>query len=133
MLDESNLGVPIGQALTRLVQRVQLPDLGIAVTAILIQLEAGGNLAEVMETVAGTVRERHRLRAEMDTLTAEGRLSGVVLFCVPLGMAVILVALNPTYMSALFGTSLGHLLILCAVALQILGGLVIKRMLRLEF
>jgi tight adherence protein B len=132
-LDEANVGVPLPEALVHLVQRVPLPDLEIVVTAILIQLEVGGNLAEVMEIVAATVRERQRLRAEVNALTAEGRLSGVVLFVIPLGMAAILTVLNPSYMSALFKTTLGHLLIGCALVLQVLGGLVIVRMLRLDF
>jgi tight adherence protein B len=132
-LDETNVGVPISEALVHLAERVRLPDLDIAVTAILIQLEVGGNLAEVLEIVAGTVRERHRLRAEMDTLTAEGRLSGVILFALPLGMAVILGVLNPAYMSALFKTGLGHFLIGLGAAMQIVGGLVIHRMLRFDF
>jgi tight adherence protein B len=133
ILDDTTVGVPIGDAFSRLLERVPLPDLSIAVTAILIQLDVGGNLAEVLEIVANTVRERQRLRSEMDTLTAEGRLSGLILLLLPVMMAVILMVLNPTYMSALFQTSLGHLLLVCGVALQIMGGLVIKRMLRLEF
>lgn len=133
VLDETKLGVSVEDGLRRLVERVPLPDLEIAVTAMLIQLEVGGNLAELMETVAATVRERQRLRAEMDTLTAEARLSGVVLFALPLAMAVILAMLNPAYMAAILRTSLGHFLIACAAALQLAGGLVIRRMLRLEF
>lgn len=133
VLDEANLGMPIPDALTRLVQRVPLRDLDIAVTAILIQLDVGGNLAEIMEIVAATVRERQRIRAEVDTLTAEGRLSGVILFALPLVMAGVLMVLNRPYMSALFQTTLGHLLILSAAVLQILGGLVINCMLRLDF
>jgi tight adherence protein B len=132
VLDETEVGIPVGDALNRLVQRVPLPDLEIAVTAILIQMDVGGNLAELMETTAATVRERRRLRAEMNTLTAEARLSGVVLFVVPLGMAVALVALNPAYMSALFKTGLGHMLLICAASFQLVGGLVIRRMLRLD-
>jgi len=133
VLDESRVGLPVGDALGRLMQRVPLADLEIAVTAILIQLEVGGNLSELMETVAGTVRERSRIRAEMNTLTAEARLSGLILFLIPLAIAVALVMLNPAYMSALFKTTLGHLLIGCAAALQIVGGLVIRRMLRFDF
>ncbi len=133
VLDESRVGVPVGGALSRLLERVPLPDLEIAVTAILIQMDVGGNLAELMETVAATVRERHRLRGEMDTLTAEARLSGVVLFLVPVGAAVILVTLNRAYMATLLQTTLGHLLIAGAAALQIMGGLVIRRMLRFDF
>ncbi|UCH36150.1 MAG: type II secretion system F family protein [Armatimonadota bacterium] len=133
VLDETNVGVPTPEALVRLSRRVPLSDLDIAVTAMLIQLEVGGNLAEVMEIVASTVRERQRIRAEVNTLTAEGRMSGLILFILPIAMAVILGALNPSYMSALFTTSLGHLLMACAIGLQIVGGVVIMRMLRLDY
>jgi tight adherence protein B len=133
VLDETTLGVPTPEALTHLVQRVPLPDLDIAVTGVLIQLDVGGNLAELMEIVAAMVRERHRIRAEVDTLTAEGRLSGVVLFLLPLAMAAILTLLNRSYMSALFASTLGHIVIGSAIVLQILGGLVISRMLRVDF
>lgn len=132
-LDETNVGVPTPEALLHLSRRVPLPDVDIAVTAILIQLDVGGNLAEVMEIVASTVRERQRIRAEVNTLTAEGRLSGVILFILPLAMAGILSFLNPAYMSALFKTQLGHLLIGCDAVLMVMGGLVINRMLQLDF
>lgn len=132
-LDETNVGVTTPDALRHLVRRAPLPDLDIAVTAILIQLETGGNLAEIMEIVAATVRERQRIRAEVNTLTAEGRMSGVILFVLPLAMALILTLLNRPYMSALLTTSLGHILIGAAVVLQILGGLVINRMLQIDF
>jgi tight adherence protein B len=132
-LDETNVGAPTAEALTHLARRVPLPDLDIAVTAVLIQLDVGGNLAEVMEIVARTVRERQRIRAEVDTLSAEGRLSGVILFILPLAMAGILTLLNPAYMAALFKTSLGHMLMVLGSALMILGGLVINRMLQLDF
>ena len=133
VLEETNVGVTTPEALQHLAIRVPLSDLDIAVTAILIQLDVGGNLAEIMEIVASTVRERQRIRAEVNTLTAEGRMSGVILFILPLAMAVVLAVLNPSYMSALFTSSYGHLLIACAVGLQVLGGLVINRMLQLDF
>lgn len=133
VLDETAVGLGMPEALTNLVHRVPLPDLEIAVTAILIQLDVGGNLAEVIEIVAATVRERQRIRAEVDTLTAEGRLSGVILFILPIVMAVIISFLNPTYMAVLIQTSLGHLLIFCAATCQLIGGFVIKRMLEVDF
>ncbi len=133
VLDETKVGAELAEALRHLAHRIRLPDLDIAVTAILIQLDVGGNLAEVMEIVAGTVRERQRLRAEVDTLTAEGRLSGIILFLLPIVMAVIIGVLNRGYMSALFSTTLGHILIACAAVMQLLGGLVINRMLKFDF
>lgn len=133
VLDETNVGLGMPEALLNLLQRVPLPDLDIAVTAILIQLDVGGNLAEVIEIVANTVRERQRISAEVDTLTAEGKLSGVILFILPIVMGIVIMVLNPTYMSALFKTSMGHLLIFCGLGLEILGGFVIKRMLEIDF
>jgi tight adherence protein B len=133
VLDETAVGLGVPEALTNLVQRVPLPDLEIAVTAILIQLDVGGNLAEVIEIVAATVRERQRIRAEVDTLTAEGKLSGIILFFLPIAMAFIIAFLNPTYMAALIQTPMGHLLILGAAVFQTIGGLVIKRMLEVDF
>ena len=133
VLDETAVGLGVPEALARLLQRVPLPDLDIAVTAILIQLDVGGNLAEVIEIVAATVRERQRIRGEVDTLTAEGRISGIILFILPIVMAFVIMFLNPSYMSTLFKTSIGHLLILGAAVLQIIGGLLIKRMLELNF
>ncbi|MHB9106402.1 MAG: type II secretion system F family protein [Armatimonadota bacterium] len=133
VLDETNVGLGMPEALHNLLQRVPLPDLDIAVTAILIQLDVGGNLAEVIEIVANTVRERQRISAEVDTLTAEGKLSGVILFILPIVMAVVITMLNPTYMAALFKTSIGHLLLFCGACLEIIGGFVIKRMLEIDF
>ena len=133
VLDETNVGLGLPDALLNLLQRVPLPDLDIAVTAILIQLDVGGNLAEVIEIVANTVRERQRIAGEVDTLTAEGKLSGVILFILPIVMAGVIMVLNPEYMSALFKTSMGHLLIFCGVGLEIIGGIIIKRMLEIDF
>ncbi|HEY3379244.1 MAG TPA: type II secretion system F family protein [Armatimonadota bacterium] len=133
VFDETALGFSIQEGLLHLSQRVPLPDLGIAVTGMLIHLDVGGNLAEVIEIVAATIRERQRIRAEVTTLTAEGRLSGVILFLLPIVMAFVLSLLNPSYMSALTHTSFGHILIFCAATLQCLGGLVIMRMIRIDF
>jgi len=133
VLDETNVGLGMPEALFNLLQRVPLPDLDIAVTAILIQLDVGGNLAEVIEIVANTVRERQRISAEVDTLTAEGKLSGIILFILPIVMGIVIMVLNPSYMSALFKTSIGHLLIFCGIGLELLGGFVIKRMLEIDF
>lgn len=133
VLDEAAVGLGVPEALVNLAQRVPLPDLDIAVTAILIHLDVGGNLAEVIETVAATVRERQRIRTEVDVLTAEGRLSGIILFCLPIVMGFVVSMLNPAYMSALFQTPVGHILLICAAVLQVIGGLVIMRMLEVDF
>jgi tight adherence protein B len=133
VIEETSVGMSIQDALVKLTQRVPLPDLDIAVTAILIHLDVGGNLAELIEIVAATVRERQRVRAEVNILTTEGRLSGVILFLLPIVMGFVLSALNPVYMSALFHTPFGHVILILGGVLQTIGGIVIMRMLEVDF
>lgn len=133
VLDETGVGSSIPEALAHLLQRVPLSDLDIAVTAVLIQLDVGGNMAEILEIVAGTIRERQRIRAEVKTLTAEGRISGIILFFLPLGIGLMILTLNPSYMNPLFRTPLGQLIMFGAATLQVVGGIVMKRMLEVEF
>jgi tight adherence protein B len=131
-LDEISVGATTDDAFRHLAERVGSYDLELVVTAVVIQLQAGGNLAQLMETVAQTIRERQRIRAEINILTAEARLSGIILFLLPVVMAFILTALNRTHMITLFTTGIGHVLLGAAAALMLLGGLVINRMLQLE-
>jgi len=133
VLDETAVGVSVHESLIHLSQRIPLPDLDIAVTAMLIRLDIGGNLAEMMDIIAATVRERQRIASEVNALTSEGRLSGVILFFLPIAMLVALSFLNHSYMSVLIETSFGHILLICAATLQVIGGLVIMRMLKINF
>ena len=133
VLDDTTVGLSVHEALLHLSQRVPLPDLDIAISAMLIRLDIGGNLAEMMDIIAGTVRERQRIASEVNALTSEGRLSGVILFLLPIAMLVALSFLNRSYMSVLIQTSFGHILLICAATLQVIGGLVIMRMLKINF
>ena len=92
---ESNLGVPTEQALGRMVERVPSYDLDLVVTAVNIQLQVGGNLAQILDTIAATIRERVRNQREIAALTAEGKLSGWVCAGMPPIMCAIMTALNP--------------------------------------
>lgn len=132
VINEVGVGRTIEDSLRNMVARIHSYDLDLAVTAILIQLQVGGNLAEMLETIAGTIRERVRILGEMNALTAEGRLSGWVLVAIPVVLGFVLALLNPGYMSFLFKEQLGHYFIGAAAILQIIGGLVIKRMLVLD-
>jgi tight adherence protein B len=129
---ESNLGVPTEQALGRMVERVPSYDLDLVVTAVNIQLQVGGNLAQILDTIAGTIRERVRNQREIAALTAEGKLSGWVCAGMPPIMGAIMTALNPDYMKPLFTESYGLLMIGVALVLQLIGGLVIKKMLSID-
>lgn len=129
---ESNLGVPTEQALGRMVERVPSYDLDLVVTAVNIQLQVGGNLAQILDTIASTIRERVRNQREIAALTAEGKLSGWVCAGMPPIMGAIMTTLNPSYMKPLFTTPIGWMMIGIALGLQALGGLVIKKMLSID-
>lgn len=129
---ESALGVPLDTALGRMTERVSSPDLDLVVTAILIQLPLGGNLAEVLDAIADTIRERVRLAGEVRTLTAEGKLSAVILIVLAPALALLLSLRDPAYFQPLLGSPTGHWLIGGAVAGQIIGGLLIRRMVSLD-
>jgi len=130
---EVNLGLPLEDALRHLALRVPSYDLELMVTAVIVQVEVGGNLAAILETLASTIRERNRIRAEVSALTAEGRLSGVILIALPPAMALFMFFGNRSYLTPLVVTPIGHMLIISALVLQVIGVVVIKRMLEMDF
>jgi tight adherence protein B len=129
---ETGLGVPLETALGRMLERVPSPDLDLVATAILIQLPLGGNLAEVLEAIADTIRERVRLSGEVRTLTAEGKLSAIVLIVLAPALALFLSLRNPDYFQPLLDAPIGHWLIGGAILGQIVGGFIISRMVKLD-
>lgn len=102
VVQEVRLGLSVPQALGNMLRRVPSDDLDLVITAVNIQREVGGNLAEVLDTISFTIRERVRIKGEIRTLTAQGRLSGWIISFLPLALALILFAINPEYMSQLW-------------------------------
>lgn len=129
---EARLGIPLELALGRMLERVPSSDLDLIVSAILIQLPLGGNLAEVLEAIAETIRERVQVQGEVRTLTAEGRLSALVLIVLAPTLALLLQLRSPDYFQPLLATSLGHGLILGAIVGQIVGAWIIKALVELD-
>ena len=129
---EAKLGVPLETALGRMLERVPSPDLDLIVTAILIQLPLGGNLAEILAAIADTIRERVRVQGEVRTLTAEGRLSALVLIILAPILVFFLHLRNPDYFQPLLETPLGRSLIIEAVVGQIIGAFLIRKMVDLD-
>jgi tight adherence protein B len=127
VLSEIRLGRDTGDALEALVVRVGSQDLEWAVTAIEIQRKIGGNLAEVLETVAKTIRERETLRRQVKVLSAEGRLSVVVLTVLPILIALYLMAVNPDYLRTLTTTTAGVVISSGAGVLMAIGYVWMKR------
>lgn len=130
--EEQNLGLSLKLALENLTQRMPLLDLRLCVTAVLIQRETGGNLAEILEKVAYTIRERFRIMGDLKTLTTSSRLSAWLLCGLPIFVAVAVTVMNPDYMSILWKDPRGHKLIFAAVFMQISGMLVVRRILNIK-
>jgi len=131
-MKEMSLGSPTETALMALVDRVGSEDLELVVTAVLIQRQIGGNLAEVLDNIAETIRERVKLRQEIKTLTAQGRLSGLIIGVLPIVLAIFLLAVNPEYIRILFIHPIGKLMIGVALIGEIIGILVIRRIVAIE-
>jgi tight adherence protein B len=125
--EEQNLGASLSESLTNMQERVQSEDLGLFSTALLIQKKAGGSLAEVLEKIGLTIRERFRLRKEVKIFTAHGRASGFILVLLPMIMAGAILMLNPEYLKVLLVERAGNYLLGAAILMQIAGILVIRR------
>jgi len=132
LLRELGMGLSVEEALQSLADRTQSEDLGIAVTGILINREVGGNLAELLDQIAETIRERVKLQNHIRILTVQGKISGVVAGLFPTFMALLIYALNPRYEAVLFMTPLGLTAIAVALTMQIIGGLIVWRIVNIE-
>jgi tight adherence protein B len=130
--EEQNLGLSLKLALENLTQRIPLLDLRMCVTAVLIQRETGGNLAEILEKVAYTIRERFRIMGDLKTLTTSSRMSAWLLCGLPIGVALAITVMNPEYMSVLWKDSRGHYLIGAALFMQVTGMLIIRKILSIK-
>jgi tight adherence protein B len=130
--EEQNLGLSLKLALENLTQRIPLLDLRMCVTAVLIQRETGGNLAEILEKVAYTIRERFRIMGDLKTLTTSSRMSAWLLCGLPIAVALVITVMNPEYMSVLWKDPRGHYLIGTALFMQVTGMLIVRKILRIK-
>lgn len=130
--DEQNYGLDLRTALQNLVIRVPIQDMRMIVTAILIQRESGGNLAEVLEKVAHVIRERFRLKRQIRVHTAQGRLTGWILSLLPVVLGVLLYLVDPEHMSVLWKRPVGLKLIYAAACMTIIGSLIIRKIVRIR-
>ena len=127
VVNEVNLGNTLESALDNMQRRVASPDFELVVTAVLIQRQVGGDLASILDTISETIAERVRMRREVMTLTAQGRASALVVSCIPIGLAGAVSIMNPNYLKPLIETDLGRMFIIAAVVLQLIGFIIIHR------
>ncbi|MBS3900505.1 MAG: type II secretion system F family protein [Dethiobacter sp.] len=131
-LREMRLGTTTEEALRNMVERIKSEDLELIVTAVNIQRQVGGNLAEVLDNISATINERLRIRGELKTLTAQGRISGVIVALLPIILAGGISVINPAYIALLFSHPLGLLLITSAVISELIGILTIKKIVNID-
>ncbi len=130
--EEQNYGLELRTAMNNLLARVPLQDLRIVVTAILIQKESGGNLAEVLDKTAYVIRERYRLRRQVRVHTAQGRLTGWILTFLPIVLGMALYMINPDSMSLLWRREIGIKLLYAASGMMVVGALIIRKIVNME-
>jgi tight adherence protein B len=129
---EHNHGLDLNAALLNLCRRIDLKDLRFFTTAVMIQRETGGNLAEILDKIAALVRERFKLHNQVKALTAEGRLSGIILTLLPPAAALALLFMNPDYILLLWRTPKGRTMAMIALAFQALGILSIRKIVKIK-
>ena len=132
VFDEISMGVALPQALQNMTDRLDCLDLRFFVTSVLVQRETGGNLAEIIDSLAGMIRKRFELQLRVKALSAEARISGVILFCLPLVVGSVLYVMNPEYMSTLFTDPMGQNMLMIGSFLMVTGAIIMKRMVAIK-
>src|SRR5262249_43153925 len=130
--EEQNLGIAVEDALKGMCERVPNLDLRFFVTSVLIQRQTGGDLAEILDKIGYVIRERFRILSQVKTLTAEGRLSGIVLIALPFGLFLMMLHIKPDYIEKLWTHPLGIKMAVGALILQVLGAIVIKKIVTIK-
>ena len=132
VFDEQNLGVSVEQSLVEMAVRIPNLDLRFFVTAVILQRQTGGDLAEILDKIGYIVRERFKIWGQIQALTAEGRISGIVLLALPVALFLTVYKLNPEYVKLLFTDPMGKKLLAGAIVLQIVGALVIRKIINIK-
>jgi tight adherence protein B len=139
VIREVNLGLPFDQAMENMVRRVRSEDLELMATAITIQHQVGGNLAEILDSIAYTIRERIRIKGEINTLTAQQRISGYVVAGLPIGLAGLLFVIAPAFMEPMFskppellGLPMGVVILAVGGFMMFVGFMIIRRVVDIQ-
>ncbi len=132
VFEEQNFGVPLEESLRGMADRVPTMDVRFFVTAVIIQRSTGGDLAEILDKIGRLIRQRFELQGHVKALTAEGRLSGMVLMALPPGLVGFLLVANPKYIGTMFSTEIGQKMLAATVVMQILGALAIKKIVAIK-
>ena len=132
VFEEQNLGIPMEQSLREMTERIPNLDLKFFVTAVILQRQTGGDLAEILDKIGELIRDRFRIWGQVQALTGEGRLSGVVLLALPFLLFFTVYHLNPKYLMVLFTDPMGTKMLGVALVMQLLGALVIRKIVNIK-
>lgn len=132
LLKEMSLGISEEESLKNFLFRMESEDLRLILNAILIQKDIGGNLSEILDNISETIRERQKIKNELKTLTAQGKLSGIIVMLIPIFLGITIYLFNKDYMMLLFTTSLGRGMIIASIFSQIFGFLMIRKIINID-
>ena len=132
VVTDVNVGMPLEDALNNMTDRVNSPDFNLVVAAVLIQRQVGGNLAQILDTISETINERVRMRREVGALTAQGKMSGVILGILPFGTAAAIEIISPGYLNPLFTNTMGKMALVGSGVLMLIGFAVIRNIIDIK-
>lgn len=133
LYDEQNYGLSLPEAMRNFARRIPLLDARFFVTAVLTQRESGGNLSEVLDNLAAVIRERFKVKRQIRVISAHGRITGWILSLLPVALAVVLMFLVPGHIQKLFTNTLGKQMIAAALVLEVVGALLIRKIVQVEY
>jgi tight adherence protein B len=133
LYDQQNYGMPLPDALKLFAERIPVLDARFFVTAVLIQRESGGNLSEVLDNLAFVIRERFRVKRQIRVISAHGRITGWILVCLPPVLGIVLFTINAETRELMFGDPLGQQMLMVAIALQVIGTLIMRKIINVEY
>jgi tight adherence protein B len=132
LFEEQKFGMPVRDALMNLTERMPSVDVKFFVTAVMLQRETGGNLAEILDNLSYVIRERFKIQRQVRVYTAQGRLTMGLLMGMPPIIVVVMMTLNPGFMRPLFTDPIGHVLLVAGLTLQTVGYFVIRKIIRIQ-
>ncbi|MEG1547266.1 MAG: type II secretion system F family protein [Clostridia bacterium] len=130
---ECQMGMPLETSLNRMVRRTGNQDLELVCSAVIIQRQIGGNLAQIIENISGTINQRIQLRGEIKAMTASGSMSGYIIGALPVLLLVALMLLNPGYVNVFFVTQAGRVMLVISVVLEVIGFTIVKKIINIKF
>lgn len=131
--NEIRYGATLDEALENMSGRVKSADLMLVVSAVCIQRTTGGNLSEILSTISGTIRERLKIKGEIRSITAQGRISGMIIGALPVMISVALMLINPSYMNVFFTTPRGRVMLAVSIVMEVIGFLAIRKVITIKY